>query len=140
MMMGFAKKMHLSNSRVLAFMAGALLVILTISTAGHAAGPELGKRLSSAPPLDVPQRPLQAIQSSPLVAGGVKLGTAVLYDDPSTRRGADYLELYDGQGGLVAVSWFDRFGIQRIAVDRAFLDGEERLEGVFVAVVDDNFI
>jgi hypothetical protein len=80
------------------------------------------------------------VQSSPLVAGGVKLGTAILYDDPSTRRGADYLELYDGQGGLFAVSWFDRFGIQRIAVDRAFLDGEERLEGVFVAVVDDNFI
>ena len=138
--MTFAKKMHLGNSKVLTFMAGTLLVLLTISTAGHAADIELGKRLSSAPPLDVLQRPLQVIQSSPLVAGGVKLGTAVFYDDPSTRRPADYLELYDGEGGLVAVSWFDRFGIQRIAVDRAFLDGEERLEGVFVAVVDDNFI
>jgi len=73
-------------------------------------------------------------------SGGVKLGTAVLYDDPSTRRTADYLELYDSQGGLAVVSWFDRFGIQRIAVDRAFVDGEERLEVVFVTVVDDGFI
>ena len=133
--MTFPKKMHLNNRKVLT-LAGALLVVLIIATAGHAADTMLGKRLSSAPP----QRPLQVIQSSPLIAGGVKLGTAVLYDDPSTRRAADYLELYDSQGGLVAVSWFDRFGIQRIAVDRAFADGEERLEGVFVTVVDDGFI
>lgn len=137
--MTFPKKMHLNNRKVLT-LAGALLVILIIATAGHAADTALGKRLSSAPPSDVPQRPLQVIQSSPLIAGGVKLGTAVLYDDTSTRRAADYLELYDSQGGLVAVSWFDRFGIQRIAVDRAFADGEERLEGVFVTVVDDGFI
>ena len=139
-MMTCTTNTYLDNKKVLLFMVGALLLILIISAAGHAADTELSKRLSLVPPLDVPQRPLQTIQSSPLVAGGVKLGTAVLYDDPSTRREADYLELYDGQGGLIAISWFDRFGIQRIAVDRAFVDGEERLEGIFVAVVDDSFI
>lgn len=136
--MPFTKPSHLDNSRVLTFLTGALLVILITATAS-ASDKESGKPVLSTP-LDVPQRALKLIQSSPLVAGGVKLGTAVLYDDPSTRRVADYLELYDGQGGLVAVSWFDRFGIQRMAVDRAFADGRQRLEGVFVAVIDDNFI
>jgi hypothetical protein len=125
-------------SKGLMVMAGALLMVLSGSSAGHAGNTEPEKRLLSAP--EAPQRVLKVIQSSPLVAGGMNIGTAVFYDDPSTRRSADYLELYDGQGGLFAVSWFDRFGIQRIAVDRAFVDGEERLEGVFVAVVDDNFI
>ncbi len=120
-------------------MAGALLMILSSSSAGHAANTEPEKRLLAAPD-EAPRRVLKVIQSAPLVAGGTKIGTAVFYDDPSTPRAADYLELYDGQGGLFAVSWFDRFGIQRIAVDRAFVNGEERLEGVFVAVVDDNFI
>lgn len=137
-MMPFTKPSHLDNSRVLTFIVGALLVILITATA-NASDNGSGKAVLSTP-LDVPQRALKLIQSSPLLAGGVKLGTAVLYDDPSTRRAADYLELYDGQGGLVAVSWFDRFGIQRIAVDRAFADGRQRLEGVFVAVIDDNFI
>jgi hypothetical protein len=126
-------------SKGLMVMAGALLMVLSGFSAGHAANTEPDKRLLSGAD-EVPQRVLKVIQSSPLVAGGMKIGTAVFYDDPSTRRAADYLELYDGQGGLFAVSWFDRFGIQRIAVDRAFVDGEERLEGVFVAVVDDNFI
>jgi hypothetical protein len=138
-MMPYRKNSQLGNSKVLTFMVGALLVVLIGSTAGHAADQEPGKRLLSMPG-EAPQRELRVIRSSPLVAGGVKLGTAVLYDDPSTCRAADYLELYDGQGGLVVISWFDRFGIQRIAVDRAFVDGEERLEGVFVAVVDDSFI
>ncbi len=47
----------------------------------------------------------------------------------------DYVELYDGSGGLLAVGWLDRFGILRMAVDRALLQGESGvLEGVFVLV------
>lgn len=137
--MSFKKRSHFGNSKILTFMIGALLVVLIGSSAGHAADQEPVKRLLSMPG-EAPQRELRVVRSSPLVASGVKLGTVVLYDDPSTSRAADYLELYDGQGGLVVISWFDRFGIQRIAVDRAFVDGEEKLEGVFVAVVDDSFI
>jgi hypothetical protein len=36
---------------------------------------------------------------------------------------------------LVAVGWFDRFGIQRMAVDRALLGGKDELEGVFVTLL-----
>lgn len=90
--------------------------------------------------LDLPRRPLSLIQHSPVVAAGITLGTAVVYDDPTTRRPADYLEIYDREGSLVIVSWFDRFGIQRMAMDRGFATGEKQLAGVFVAVVDGNFI
>jgi hypothetical protein len=71
-----------------------------------------------------------------LVADGKTVGALAVYDDPATRRSEDYLELYDSDGDLVAVGWFDRFGIQRIAVDRAFLEGREDLQGEFVTVVD----
>jgi hypothetical protein len=47
----------------------------------------------------------------------------------------DYFELYDNPGDLIAVGWFDRFGIKRMVVDRGILDGEGELEGVFVSLL-----
>ncbi len=41
---------------------------------------------------------------------GVIVALAV-YDDPRTRRQVDYWELYDDAGGLLLISWVDRFGI-----------------------------
>ena len=58
----------------------------------------------------------------------------------STPRPADYIELYDNDGDLVAVGWFDRFGIQRMALDRALVEGSEELQGVFVTVVNGDSI
>ncbi len=54
------------------------------------------------------------------------------YDDPKTKRPVDYLELYDGSGGLLLVGWIDRFGITRTAVDQGLLVEEDaaQLEGV----------
>jgi hypothetical protein len=54
----------------------------------------------------------------------------------STERPADYWELYNNQGSLVAVSWFDKFGIRRTAVDRGIVEEQDHLEGVFVIVSD----
>jgi hypothetical protein len=48
----------------------------------------------------------------------------------------DYLEVFASEGALVVVSWFDRFGIERLVVDRALVEGGQELEGVFVAVVN----
>src|SRR5262245_46142250 len=59
-----------------------------------------------------------------------------VYDDVTTQRPTDYWELYDKQGEFVAASWFDRFGIQRTAVDRGVVEQKDKLEGVFVVVVD----
>ena len=61
---------------------------------------------------------------------------AYVYKDVNSERPADYFELYDKEGDLVAVSWFDQFGIQRIAIDRGVVEGEGKLEGTFVAVLD----
>ena len=48
----------------------------------------------------------------------------------------NYWELYDKQGNLLVVSWFDKFGIQRTAVDRGIVEEKDQLEGIFVIVVD----
>jgi len=71
-----------------------------------------------------------------LVVGAKTVGVVAIYDDPATDRPADYLELYDDAGHLLAVSWFDRFGIERVAADRGFLEGKNELDGVFVVLLD----
>ena len=72
---------------------------------------------------------------SPLIAEGEIVGAVAEYDDPTTKRPVDCWELYDTEGDLVAVTWFDNFGIQRMAVDRGLVEESDTLEGVFVLVV-----
>ena len=86
------------------------------------------------------QHSLTLVSSSPLVVDGQTLGEVFVYDDPTTKRPADYFELYDNPGDLIAVGWFDRFGIERMAVDRGMLDGEDELEGVFVSLLEGDSI
>jgi len=83
---------------------------------------------------------LTLIAFSPLVVKGQTLGEVLVYDDPATKRPMDYFELYDSTGELAAVGWFDRFGIQRIAVDRGMLDNTDKPEGAFVFFVDGDSI
>ena len=75
---------------------------------------------------------LTLVSFSQLVVEGEIVGAVAAYHDPATKRPIDYWELYNSEGGLSAVGWFDRFGIQRTAVDRGLLEGEDKLEGVFV--------
>jgi hypothetical protein len=76
----------------------------------------------------------------PLVIAGKTLGKVVSYDDPTTARPADGFELYDSTGGLVAAGWFDRFGIRRVTVDHALIEGGDELEGIFVSVLEGDAI
>ncbi len=87
------------------------------------------------PPSVSKERPLTLISSSQLIVEGKTVGKVLAYDNPTTKRPADYFELYDSTGDLVAIGWFDRFGIRRMTVDRGFLDGTDDLEGVFVSLV-----
>jgi hypothetical protein len=82
------------------------------------------------------------ISSQPWVIEGKVLGTLAtyVYKDVTTERPVDYWELYDQQENLLAASWFDRFGIQRTAVDRGIVEEEDKLEGIFVVVLDGNLI
>jgi hypothetical protein len=75
-----------------------------------------------------------------ITVGREILGAIAAYDDAATARSADYLELYNNAGALLAVSWFDRFGIERLAVDRALAEDTNKLEGVFVLVITEDSI
>ena len=92
-------------------------------------------------PLSGPkERPLTLISSSRLIVEGNTVGKVLAYDDPTTKRPADYFELYNSTGDLVAIGWFDRFGIRRMILDRGLLDGTDDLEGVFVFLVEGDSI
>ena len=84
----------------------------------------------------LPQDSLTLISLTPLIANGETVGAMAIYDDPTTQRAADYLEVFDSEGDPVIVSWFDRFGIERLVVDRGLIEGGDELQGVFVAVLD----
>jgi hypothetical protein len=59
-----------------------------------------------------------------------------MYDDPATERPVDYMEIYDTDGNLLAFGWFDQFGIERIAVDRSFVEPSQQLAGTFFIFAD----
>ena len=88
------------------------------------------------------QHDMSLVSFDPWVVEGEVLGAVAVYvyDDVTTKRPADYWELYDKKGDLLAVSWFDRFGIRRTAVDRGIVEEEDKLEGIFVVVLDGNSI
>lgn len=92
-------------------------------------------------PASVPEKDrLTVVSFLPVILEGEIAGGVAVYDDPATERPADYLELYNSTGGLLAVSWFDRFGIERLAVDRGLLEDARKLEGVFVVLLDGDSI
>jgi len=84
------------------------------------------------------QHDTRLVSFDPWVVEGEVMGTvaAYVYNDVTTERPADYWELYDKEGNLLAVSWFDQFGIQRTAIDRGIAEQEDKLEGIFVVVLD----
>lgn len=122
---------------VITFFFGLVAELMVLGWIANAKAQAAESAAKPIPAYGQPQNSLQLISLSPLVADGKTVGALAVYDDPATRRSEDYLELYDSDGDLVAVGWFDRFGIQRIAVDRAFLEGREDLQGEFVTVVAD---
>jgi len=97
---------------------------------------------AGAPEIDAARTPglpslsMNLISLTAVVSGDRTVGKLAVYDDPRTARPEDYIELYDNGGQLVAVGWIDRFGIQRISVDRSLLENRDDLRGVFVTVVD----
>jgi hypothetical protein len=79
---------------------------------------------------------LNLLSVQPVTVEGQRVGRVFVYDDATTKRSADYLELYNNTDNLVAVGWFDRFGIERVALDRGLLREAHKLEGVFVVLLE----
>lgn len=81
------------------------------------------------------RRSLNLVSLVPVTSEDQTVGIVAVYDNPVTLRTEDYLELYDSGGELVAVGWFDQFGIRRMIVDRALVEGEDRFQRIFVTLV-----
>jgi hypothetical protein len=112
------------------------LLFFEVFGAGPLPAGEKDPRQEIALPSSLPdQRRFSLVTVYPLLAENQVIGALAFYDDAATARPADYLELYDREGNLLVVSWFDRFGIERVAVDRGFLEDAERPAGSFVVFV-----
>jgi len=116
------RNQKIPRATILWIAIGALLALDTVLVMpAHAA--EEAALAKVTPTLGSEQRSLKLIAVSPVLAGGHAAGAIAIYDDPVTRRPEDYLEMYDTGGDLVLVAWFDAFGIQRVAMERALLEG-----------------
>ena len=84
------------------------------------------------------QHPMRLVSFDPWVVEGEVKGVVAtyVYDDVATERPADYWEIYNQNGELLAVSWFDGHGVRKSAVDRGIVEEKDQLEGTFVLVVD----
>jgi hypothetical protein len=79
---------------------------------------------------------LELVSLFELVLRDRVIGGLAAYDDPTTSRRVDCLALYDTEGEILMFGWFDRFGIERVAADRGFLEGKNALEGIFVVLLN----
>jgi hypothetical protein len=87
-------------------------------------------------PASLPEKEhLILVSLLPVTVEAKIVGAVAVYDDATSARTADYLELYDNAGQVVAIGWFDRFGIERMAIDRGLLEDQDELKGVFVLVL-----
>lgn len=108
---------------------------------GYAAAARLGDdHLWQSLPHPASESHFTLVSFSPVIVEAEIVGTVAIYDNTATQRPADYSELYDTAGQLLAIRWFDRFGIERMAVDRGFLDRADEPEGVLVVVLDGELV
>jgi hypothetical protein len=78
---------------------------------------------------------LTLVRLVPVTSDGETVGIIAIYDNPTTPRPDDYLELRDDGGQIVAIGWVDRFGVRRLTLDRGFLEGKGKFERIFVTLV-----
>ena len=71
---------------------------------------------------------------------GQVVGGMAVYDDAATKIFGDYAEIYNPKGDLLAILWFDRFGILRSAIDRGIVQNKHAIEGVLVLVTGGDLV
>ena len=132
--MTFRNKIYVTIFAILEFMA-VLLFPGVAAKAAEANDPATQEKVEGPE-----QHPLSLVSFQPWVVEGEILGSvaAYVYDDEPTARPADYWEIYDTEGNLLALSWFDRFGIKRTAVDCGIVEERDQLQGIFVVITDDD--
>ena len=136
--MTFRNKIYATIFAILEFIAVLFILGFVAATAAEARDNATKQEMVTGPE----QHEMSVVSFDPWVVEGHIIGTvaAYVYDDVTTERPADYWELYNQDGELLAVSSFDRFGIRRTAVDRGIVEKKDELEGIFVVVLDGDSI
>ena len=136
--MTFRNKIYFTIFAILEFTAVLLFLGFVAARAAEASDNAREQEIVTGPE----QHDIRLVSFDPWVIEGEVMGAvaAYVYNDVTTERPADYWELYDKEGNLLAVSWFDKFGIQRTAIDRGIIEQEDKLEGVFIVVLDGHLI
>src|ERR1043166_2892319 len=109
----------------------AAFIFVLLAAAPLQSSDDLSDDTSSTLSIPDPSR-LKMVSFSPIVIGN-EIRAVIVYDDPATRRPIDYVAMYDGAGDLLGLKWFDRFGIERMAIDRGLINNADHPAGVFVA-------
>jgi len=132
--MTFRNKIYFTIFAILEFVAVLFFLELVAATAAEASDNAAGQEIVAAPE----QHVMSLVSFDPWMVEGKVLGTmaAYVYTDVTTERPADYWELYDKEGNLLAIGWFDKFGIQRTAIDRGIVEQKDKLEGIFVVILN----
>ena len=131
---------HYFRAEMVARIVGGAILLATIAVAGvQAAETSLEPGLAGSA-LGLSKASLNLVSLSPVIENGQTVGVIAIYDDPATQRAADYIEVLNREGAVVLMSWIDPFGIERLAVDRALIDGAQELRGEFIAVLDGDII
>ena len=131
--MTFRNKIYVTIFGILEFIAVLFFLGFVAARAAEANDNAAEQEIVAGPE----QHEMRLVSFDPWVIEGEVMGAvaAYVYDDVTTKRPVDYWELYDKNGDLLALSWFDRSGVQRSAVDRGILEEKDRLEGILVVVL-----
>jgi hypothetical protein len=132
--MTFRNKIYVTIFGILEFIAVLFLLGLVAARAAEASDNAGEQEIVAGPE----QHEMKLVSFDPWVVEGEVMGAVAtyVYDDVTTERPADYWEIYNQDGELLAVSWFDSLGIRKTAVDRGIVEEKDKLEGVFVVVLD----
>jgi len=129
-----------STAKAVSRIAAVVMALAVIAVGGVQAAETSSRPRFAELAVGLPQASLKLLSLSRVIVNRQTVGAIAIYDDPTTQRLADYIEVLNSEGVVVVVSWFDSFGIERLVVDRALLEGGEELQGVFVAVVNGEVI
>ena len=132
--MTFRNKIYATIFVIIEFIAVLFILGFVAATAAEARDNATKQEVVTGPE----EHDMSLVSFEPLVIKGELIGALAtyVYNDVTTERAADYWELCDKEGYLLAVRWFDRFGILRTAVDRGIVEEKDELEGIFVVVLD----
>ena len=120
-----------------AYFVAVLFVLVAAANAAQGVNPPLEQQIAGPGPHETNLTSVAAWVLDGEVVGVV---ASYVFNDATTDRPVDYWEFYDVDGDLLAISWFDQFGIRRIAIDEGIVQEKGILAGVFVLLVNGQLV